>query len=337
MDEKLKSIHKDLREKDQIPVITIDQILAKEYSTGSWLIEKLIPDQSITAITGAPGSYKTWLTLEIAKCVSQGLTFLGQFKTEKANVLFVDKENHFRYIQDRLKKLGMQDLPIFYFSRPDDFYLDRDKDYKSLMKLVESLDIKLVIFDSLVRIHSGDENNSKDISKVMSAFRKITSKGATVIVVHHNRKEGIKTQSSTNSIRGSSDILAGLDSLLQVSNPPNEKHIGISQTKLRHDEPVKPFKVEILSDKEKNSISFTYKGDFDLNESQVGEAKESVLEILKEGSTKTRPELIEILSENYSITIIDKALKELEVLETVVKSRGARNLLSFSIKSPVGA
>lgn len=333
MDEKLINIHKELREKDKIPVITIDQILARKFSAESYLIEKLVPNQSITAITGAPGSFKTWLTLEIAKCVSQELTFLGQFKTTKANVLFIDKENHFRYIQERLKKLGMENLPIFYFSKPDDFYIDKEKDYKNLMKLIKSLKIKLVIFDSLVRIHSGDENNSKDISKVMSAFRKITSEGATVIFVHHNRKEGFKTQSTTNSIRGSSDIYAGVDCLLQVTKPQKENFLGINQSKLRIDKEIDPFKVDICSNEENSLMELIYSGSYNSNESELKEIQENILVIFKEKDEVSRKEFIDMFSDDYSIPVIDNALKQLIKSEIIEIRKGTSGKNFYSLKN----
>ncbi len=326
-----------LKKQENMYVVTVDQILNRDFGPEAWMVERLIPEQSITGITGAPGTYKTWLTLELAKCITQGSDFIGKFKTNKGNVLFLDKENHLRHIKKRLNLLNIKDLPIFYFSRTEDFYIDKEKDYKSLIRVIKDLDIKVIVFDSLVRIHSGDENNSKDIAKAMNAFRKITNQGVTVIIIHHNRKEGIKIQSSTNSIRGSSDILAGLDCLLQVSKSPKENYIGISQTKLRQDEAIQPFRVEICLNKEKGSIAFTHGGDFDSSDSEVEEARENILEILNDGLIKAKPELNEILSKNYTTTIINKALKELEVLGMIIKSVGAHNSHSFSLKKEDGA
>ncbi|MFA6386758.1 MAG: AAA family ATPase [Candidatus Paceibacterota bacterium] len=332
MDEEIKGVLVELKQQDNIYVVTADQIINKDFGPELWVVDKLIPEQSITAITGVPGSYKTWLTLEIAKCVAQGSNFLGQFKTNRGNVLFLDKENHLRHIQKRLNLLGIQNLPIFYFSRAEDFLIDKEKDYKSLVKVIDNLGIDLVIFDSLVRIHSGDENSSKDIAKVMNAFRKITNKGVTVIFIHHNRKEGTRTQSTTNSIRGSSDIFAGIDCLLQISKTQDEKSIGISQAKLRQDEAINPFKIKICSSKEKNSMAFNFSGDFDSDESEIEEAKLSIVEILKDNNEKSKQELTDILLENYTPNIINKTLKTLEVLGIIVKHTGAHNKHSFCLK-----
>ena len=210
--------------------------------------------------------------------------------------------------------------------------LDKEKDYKYLVKAIESLDVKVVVFDSLVRIHSGDENSSKDIAKVMNAFRRITKMGVTVICIHHNRKEGVKMQ-STSSIRGSSDILAGIDCLLQVSKPENENYIGINQGKLRQDQQIEPFKVRISLDKEKKSMSFIHDGSFDSDESEMAEAKESIVEILKNNTEKNRQELTEILSENYAITIINKTLKELEASGVILKKVSGHNKHSFCLNT----
>ena len=71
--------------------------------------------------------------------------------------------------------------------------------YKNIAK-----DNTVLIFDSLKRFHTGEENSASDMCKIMGALRSLTRNGASVIVLHHRGK-------SEHSYRGSSDILAGVD------------------------------------------------------------------------------------------------------------------------------
>ena len=50
-------------------LLSIQEIIATDFGPLEWVIDKLIPRQSITVISGEPGSYKTWLTMEMAKSI----------------------------------------------------------------------------------------------------------------------------------------------------------------------------------------------------------------------------------------------------------------------------
>jgi hypothetical protein len=69
----------------------------------------------------------------------------------------------------------------------------------------------LIIFDSLIRFHSCDENSATEMAQVMQDLRALANAGATVIVLHHRAK------SETSRYRGSSDIAGGVDVAFSVS------------------------------------------------------------------------------------------------------------------------
>jgi hypothetical protein len=309
-------------------IITAQQIVNKDYGPETWTVDRLIPELSITAITGIQGSYKTWITLEIARCVGSGTDFLGKFKVTNGNVLIIDKENQLRHIKKRLKMLAIEKEPIFYFERAEDFLIDNDKDYKILLDIIEKLKIKLVIFDSLVRIHNGEENVSRDIAKVINAFRKITNKGVTVIFIHHNRKEK-NEQSSPNSVRGSSDILGGIDSLLQIKKI-GKRQLNITQSKLRQDEETLPFKVDMNLDNASGTAKFEYGGSAD---TLPFEAKIEIQKIFEDGKEIDRQELAELFNEKYGPKVINEMLKSLVEAGIIMKKVGAHNKHSYILNN----
>ena len=73
----------------------------------------------------------------------------------------------------------------------------------------------VIIYDSLVEFHTGDEQSSTETRRFMRKFRRLAHCGATVIVLHHTGKSA-----GAQQYRGSSDIKAAVDtaySLKKVS------------------------------------------------------------------------------------------------------------------------
>jgi RecA-family ATPase len=158
---------KEIKEKGYIKFQTVGKIINEDYGPDLWVIKDLIPENSITAIAGSPGSFKTWITLEIARCISQKEKLFGKFDIEKTGpVVFIDKENHLKHIQKRLKQIGFTPEYNTIYITEDNFLLDKEDDFKNLQKMISTVKPSLVIFDSLVRLHRGDENDSKDISNL---------------------------------------------------------------------------------------------------------------------------------------------------------------------------
>jgi len=89
--------------------------MAKEFPEQVYLVDRLVPDAGFTIFSGAPGSYKTFALLELARCVASGQPFLGYFETHQANVLLIDEENGERLLQQRMRLMDIAEhLPIFY-------------------------------------------------------------------------------------------------------------------------------------------------------------------------------------------------------------------------------
>ncbi len=327
---------KETRNFQEIPavdfkIVDVGEILAKDFGPEVWAVEGLIPEQSITAIGGAPGSFKTWLTLDIARCVASGEDFLGKFKVTKGAVLFVDKENNFRHLQKRFRQLGINsDHSICYLEQDaQDFFIEEDKSLATLKKMITEKNIKLVVFDSLVRIHKGDENEAKSISAVMNKFKQITSIGANVIFIHHYRKEPAGRKKSGNSLRGSSDIVAGVDALLIVEKTEDGKSLAIEQAKLRQDQAQDPFEVNIQVNEADKTMKFQYAGAYDPDKVAVDEAIIAITALLKEKGELGKQDLADMLSEEYSKNQINTAIKKATQPEGNIKVRKAQSNKHF--------
>jgi len=169
-----------------------------------WLIDGIIPVGSVNLITSESGTGKTWLAYAIAGAVARGESFAGQ-KVQQRPVLYLDGENPLCIAKQRLSDLGIPETPNLSVwggwvdeapHGPNSTLL---RDYARQHK-------PLLIWDSLVQFHDGDEQSASETRKFMDHFRQLANLGATVIILHHTGKT-----STSQDYRGSSDIKAAVD------------------------------------------------------------------------------------------------------------------------------
>lgn len=317
--------------------LTLNQLMAKVFPQAKWLVEGLIPSGSTIVLSGSPASYKTWLILDIAIKIASGAKLFDKFNTSQAKVLIMDEESGEEMLQTRLKELGADaSLPIYSLSNIG-FKLTEDQTNKLIGQCIE-YDIKFVIFDSLVRIHSKDENDASSMARVADQIKKFNAKGIGVLFTHHNRKPGANSAiNQANEMRGSSDILASVD--CHLSNMRNDDSLTITQTKLRHRQELPAFRVGIIS--EEGSFRFEYQGAIEERVSKLKMVQKIILEHVAEippNSTLYKGELYKILRSLKMINCGHSTFKQaLDVLlETgeLIASKGQKNQVMISLPEP---
>lgn len=290
----------------------------------NWIIKDLLPENGITILSGDPGSFKTWSTLYFAICIANGNPVYDHFKTKRGNVLIIDEEDGPPLLRKRATLLSANKKSNIYFMVMSGFKTDHEDQADKLFRNIKKYKIKVVIIDSLVRIHLGDENSSKDIAKVFEILRRLNVKGVSVLLNHHNRKKSADQKTDRSSMRGSSDILAAIDCHLQIERRGNQ--LFISQTKNRLDQEIKPFVVNFVSDEEK--MLFTYAGEDTSPQNKSDEAQEQILKLLadKNGGLD-RTEINDQLVGKVGKNNIGTALKELinnSEIEATIHSKGKK-------------
>lgn len=275
------------------PVFTLENLLNREFPDTGWVVETLIPAQGLVALSGAPGNYKSWITQHLAISVASGTQLFDKFSTNQGSVLIIDKENNLRLVKQRFEALQCQSsLSIYFFDLElIDFTTENQDSLDLVCNFVSNNDIKLVIIDSLIRSHKQDENSASAMAQVFGVIRKIQDAGAAVLFTHHHRKQSAFNRSgASESLRGSSDILAAVDCHLAVDKL--EDGIKVTQTKLRQQQSIKPFKIKLESLPEsEEKVRFVYVGEVEEDKIKKEDAKEVILVLLKEGKLK-RQELI---------------------------------------------
>lgn len=314
--------------RSRLEPLPIKELMIKDFPDQEWVVERLIPYPGITAISGAPASFKTWIALEIALKVAQGQKVFGQFSTQQAGVLIVDEESSERSLQKRIGKLTSSfDIPVYCLSFSG-FKLNPNP-VRVLIEKAILLGCKLIIFDSFLRIHDMDENDAKQMAKISDQMKEFKKNGLAVAFIHHHRKQGANSNINLlQEMRGSSDIGAQIDGHLAIVR--KDDHFVVHQTKLREGEELKPFQVNIMTNQ--NPWQFEY-ADIAIPDKQE-DARIAITDILAQRGQLNIKEIYTELNAT-KIGIGYKKVREIiEKMATdneVVMTRGSQNQIVCSL------
>ena len=189
----------------------------------SWLIERLWTHQAVGIIGGSPKSGKTWLALEMAVSVASGSPCFGTFPVfSPGPVLLYAAEDSAATLRSRvetlarLHKVNFDRLDVHIIT-VDSLRLDRRDHQDRLESTLHAYKPALLLLDPLVRVHAIDENVAGQVAALLGYLRSLQRKtGAAIAVVHHVRKNSSPTGAAGNSLRGSGDLYAWLDSFLYL-------------------------------------------------------------------------------------------------------------------------
>lgn len=268
------------------------QLAGRDIPPPSWVVDKMVPAESITIISAPPAQLKTWLALDIAISVALGKEVVGQFETKQTNVLIVDEESGAGRLRKRLQMLGVTDETPIAITSCEGFKLSEES-VSSTANFCRAYGIGLVVFDSLTRLHNGDENSAKDMSVVMGDLKRLTQFGIAVIIIHHNRKTGQFGGGGGNEMRGSGDILAACDVQISVKRKAGSDILTISQNKNRDAPDLAPFDLKVNSDDDR--LWFEYVGKAPKQIGKAERTNEVIRELLADGTARFQEQIIEAL------------------------------------------
>jgi len=202
-------------------------LVNEPFSETEWLIQEILPKNSLILFSGREGSMKTWLALDWAFSVAEGTPWLTR-ECQSAAVLYLDAENPYQVFRQRVGAISAsqnwnvwrwQD-PIFPVSLADSQLLAAAQEHR------------LIIIDSLRRfMQDREENSATEMASITKQLRELTREGATVLVLHHARKD-----SQNKGYRGSTELGAGVDICMhitqEISSPVVDKlEITVSKTR----------------------------------------------------------------------------------------------------------
>ena len=217
---------------------------------GSWLIRSLWQKRAVGFCGGPPKCRKSWLGLEAAVAIASGRPCLGRFEVEDPGpTLIFMAEDSKEEVRERVRGICARrgvdivglDLNIITASR---LSLNSPEDREGLVATVERYKPKFLLLDPLIRIHSCDENNAREISALLGFLRWIQREFAvSIMVTHHANK---KTYGRPGErLRGSSDIYAFADSAIYLFANRGSYELTVEH---RAAAPIEPFLVDLTTE-----------------------------------------------------------------------------------------
>jgi hypothetical protein len=194
-----------------------------------WLIQDVLPKRAFCALYGPPGSYKSFVALDIAEAVATGRAWMGREVQAAGAVLYIAGEG-FGGIGARIKACKMHNRTQagaeIYVIRAAINMRSSAEDFDLLVASIKDLmeksgvQFELVQIDTLARAFGGgNENNSEDMGAfIHNAGRIQRMLGCAMMVLHHSGKD------ATKGLRGHSSLLGAVDTqleLLKIDATPN--------------------------------------------------------------------------------------------------------------------
>lgn len=294
----LSEIEAEARTEPQFHPFTLTDLYQEKFPEATWIAKDLIPLGGITAFTGESNSYKSFLALSLAASVVNHEPFLDHFPTTQGRVLVVDEENSRRLLRKHFDDLGVAPSSDILFVSQDGFRADVKASVEALRVIVEEYRPSLIILDSLIDIHTKNENDAPEMNAIFLTLRnKLLSEESAIIVIHHHRKEQIGQGSRPGqSMRGSSSIYGAIDAHISIRRKNSTSgEITISQEKLRFQEQLKPFKVSLVLKDASGHIAFAYQGEDTSKEDALLRIENAVLDLIFEASPE--PMTVKALAE----------------------------------------
>ena len=250
----LEKQHLDIYKNKEVQIITDFELDSMDFEPIEWIVEHLIPNNSIILLAGKTRTKKSFVITYIALCICYKLKLLDKFEVFlDSNCLYLDEENPNFLTKNRnrilRKGLGVGPTKKLGYVINSGIKLDSSEGLGKLIELIKTFKPKLVILDSLVRFISKgttDENKSTDMSNILTNLRRITSEHNVSFVLIHHLNKTLKQNDEADSVRGSSDITNAVDCALLFNLSGDS--IKVRQIKNRYEPEIKPFTISDIQE-----------------------------------------------------------------------------------------
>ena len=186
-----------------------------------YIIPNMLPEVGRIALYGVAKKGKSFLALQLAFAVCQGIPFLGHEVAKPGPVLYLQFDTPPELWQDRLKKLQAAGVSI-----PDNLYVLHPSTQPRRANLLDGAQSHaihdmltarlpaLVIVDVLASVHHLKENEADDMKQVIGRLNNLFH-GRAYAIVHHtskpNLQPGAGQHSPSSAGRGSSYLGGEMD------------------------------------------------------------------------------------------------------------------------------
>ena len=188
------------------------------------VVNGFLPAEGVGVLWGDPGSFKSFIALDLALCVATGRDWHG-LQVKQGRTWLLAGEGH-AGTERRVRAWrhancpelsDLSDLSDQFFHTPRALLISESdgtatNQVRELVKTIEAGNVpSVVVVDTLARAMSGDENTSRDMGAFIRALEtlvnacRLAGQPVCVILVHHSRKDGGVYRGSS-SLRGAADF-----------------------------------------------------------------------------------------------------------------------------------
>jgi len=330
-------------EPEDFHICEYNEFLKMDLPKIEFLVEELVVKNSLNLIVGDPGSFKTWLYLYLIYCIVNNKLVFGKFKVNPTNVLIINTDDSLSLTKDRMMQIGFNknsEKKVFIWTRQEFKISDHEKETTLgvLSSIVQREKIELIVLDTLRQIHDGDENDSKEMSNVMTTLKQFAEKhNCAVVIVHHNRKSPGGFSGNVQSASGSIAIMANIFSSLHLKRSADGK-IKITREKGKSTKNIRPFYVSFQDDKNKELLFELV--DKPTEKISIEEIKEKIKKCYEEVPEPelTKDKFIKTFTEDVNINIsknsVNAAFEELKKEKYIIPDGEKRTYnIIFYIKN----
>lgn len=224
-----------------LPWFPAGELLGLETGEERWLVDRLIPAETINMLVGNPGTGKSLLVIDLCCCIVTGTPFLGR-DVRQGKVMYLAAEDGWRRVSKRLRVWadgqaappnaldGFYVLPSPLQIAAGEGYDDQGAAaaaaWDQLQADIEAVDPVLVVLDPLVELHAGlDENKAGEMAGLVKALRRLVRGRDRALIVTHHDKKGI-VEPGVYSGRGSGALAGGMDGIYHATPHRREEGEG---------------------------------------------------------------------------------------------------------------
>lgn len=206
-----------------------------------WAVDNWLPTSTVGLVVAPPGSYKTWMLLDLALSISTGRPFLGKHEVlQQGPVLIIQQEDPFPLLLSRMANimgLGDQseDADQFEISLPFQtpnihWHTNRALNFNNenavagFMEAIEKHRPVLTVIDPLYSMVDADDYMAEGAQDMLLLKRLRDQFGCSFIVAHHTTKHPTKGDRVRDDVWGSQFLNAWLETGWQIRTGPNPEH-----------------------------------------------------------------------------------------------------------------
>jgi len=319
-------------------ITPINMILDMEEKEEPFILDGMIVENSVNALTANNGKGKSLVALKMIEAIVKGEKFLGEFNTKKTKTLILDLEMSENDIIQRSKSIiheKMEGLDFYYCQM---FNIDNPDDLKWLTNNIRDKGYGLVVFDTLSAIHEREENSNSEMNLVNKKLIELCNKhGVTVLFLHHHKKpqkDEIQNQASSRGAGAIIDkaashlLLDSKESIVAIGEEGGEKiglrglHVTIEQMKPRQWKKYDRFSINTYYNPATKKTNFEFVGFDSKEDNALAKTKTLLLSKMEVGEEYLMRQLKEMVGKSSNLYA---AIKELTEVDKIIGSRSPQD------------